>query len=70
MRAKSHDQRKGQWLVNKIRSDPEYKESFDKAYNEDTKEKTMGVYWKALVEQILFNIENDEYDKFMGDYNE
>lgn len=71
MRAKSHDQRKGQWLVNKIRAENNYKynRAFQDAYNEDNKEKTMGHYWKALVEQLLFNMENDEFDKYMEDYN-
>lgn len=65
MRAKNHDQRKGQWLVNKIRTSPEYKDAFDTAYvTQDPLD------WKALVEQILFNIENDEFDKYMDDYNE
>lgn len=64
-RAKNHDQRKGQWLVNKIRSDPQYEEAFSRAYKSDNHSA-----WKQLVEQILFNIENDEYDKYMGDYND
>jgi len=65
MRAKSHDQRKGQWLVNKMRSDPQYKSAFELAYSSNTPND-----WKALVEQLLFNIENDQYDEYMGDYNE
>ncbi len=71
MRAKSHDQRKGQWLVNKIRAETNYKynRAFQDAYNVDLKEKTMGCYWKALVEQLLFNMENREFDEYMEDYN-
>jgi len=74
-RAKNHDQRKGQWLVNKIRSpdNKRYAEEFKKCYKLEREEyvKTgeFGNYWKAYVEQILFNIENDEYDKYMEDYD-
>jgi len=67
MRAKSHDQRKGQWLVNKIRADTNYKynRAFQDAYNEDNPD----LSWKALVEQLLFNMENREFDEYMEDYN-
>jgi hypothetical protein len=64
-RAKNHDQRKGQWLVNKIRMSDKYASRFVDAYDH----KNM-MSWKALVEQILFNIENDEYDSYMDDYND
>ncbi len=68
MRAKNHDQRKGQWLVNKTRTHPEFyriseretrKVYDDQALLED----------KALIEQLLFNMENDMFDEMMGDYN-
>lgn len=67
MRAKSHDQRKGQWLVNKIRADTNFKynRAFQDAYNEDNPD----LSWKALVEQLLFNMENREFDEYMEDYN-
>lgn len=67
MRAKNHDQRKGQWLVNKIRADTNYKynRAFQDAYNEDNPD----LSWKALVEQLLFNMENREFDEYMEDYN-
>ena len=51
MRAKSHDQRKGQWLINKIRS--EYQ-----------------IWHKEAVELKIWNMENDEFDRLMGDYND
>lgn len=70
MRAKSHDQRKGQWLINKIRfNNPKYQKDFD------------GIDWKKLglpqakyiedsiIEHILWNMENDEFDELMGDYD-
>lgn len=71
MRAKSHDQRKGQWLVNKIRTAPENqkymckKEDYDKygleyCVNAD----------KAFVEVMIWDMENDEFDKLMKDYND
>ena len=67
MRAKNHDQRKGQWLVNKIRADTNYKynRAFQDAYNEDNPD----LSWKALIEQLLFNMENREFDEYMEDYN-
>lgn len=67
MRAKHHDQRKGQWLVNKIRADTNYKynRAFQDAYNEDNPD----LSWKALIEQLLFNMENREFDEYMEDYN-
>lgn len=67
MRAKNHDQRKGQWLVNKIRADTNFKynRAFQDAYNSDKPD----LSWKALVEQLLFNMENREFDEYMEDYN-
>ena len=65
MRAKSHDQRKGQWLINKIRSNFDY---------EKLRKETVGVELfvqeKIMVELRLWNMENDEFDKLMGDYND
>lgn len=68
MRAKSHDQRKGQWLINKIRSRrdfvfPTFEEL--KAGNAQI----MNLEVKARVESIIFNMENDEFDKLMSGYN-
>ncbi len=61
-RAKNHDQRKGQWLVNKIRSNPKYKKHYTDAIDDHNSE-------QALVERIIFSIENDEFDEYMEDYN-
>lgn len=62
MRAKNHDQRKGQWLVNKIRfSNNKYKEDFQNISSVEDHH--------FLIESIIFNMENDEYDKYMEDYN-
>lgn len=55
MRAKSHDQRKGQWLINKIRT-------------EDYTNKKMDMEDEQIV-SILFNIENYEFDKLMENYD-
>ena len=65
-RAKSHDQRFGQWLVNKIRTDPKYKEGFDECYKDPSNPSE----WKAYVEQILFNVENQEIYDWIKDYND
>lgn len=66
MRAKSHDQRKGQWIINKIRSDPKFPKIDYKKLGLD---KGSDVE-KRMVELRLWNMENDEFDRLMGDYNE
>jgi hypothetical protein len=58
MRVKSHDQRKGQWLINKIRNKFDYSK-----ISSIEQEKTM-------IELRLWNMENDEFDRLMSDYNE
>ncbi len=59
MRAKSHDQRKGQWLYNKIRVTdmPECKSETDL------------ILHKARIADIIWNMENKEFDKLMEYYN-
>lgn len=54
--AKSHDQRKGQWLINNIRKKFDY-----------SKIKTVQDE-KWLVEVTLWDMENNEYDEIMGEY--
>ena len=69
MRAKSHDQRKGQWLVNKIRTHPEfYRISERETRKEDDNQALLED--KALIEQLLWNMENDMFDQLMGDYDD
>ncbi|UVF62465.1 hypothetical protein [Nitrososphaeria virus YSH_922147] len=68
MRAKSHDQRKGQWLINKIRNGLDFPkleftgtetyEELDKIFQDQ----------KTLIELRIWNMENDEFDRLMGDY--
>ncbi len=65
MRAKSHDQRKGQWLINKIR----FADDFPKPRKSLTPEECVA-FEKAVVEIRLWNMENDTFDKLMGDYDE
>ena len=63
MRAKSHDQRKGQWLINKIRgNNPKYRDSYSIISSVEDE--------KWLTENFIWNMENDEFDKLMADYNE
>lgn len=54
MRAKSHDQRKGQWLINKIR------DKHDNVYGED---------YARVIEYIIWNMENEDFDRLMEDYD-
>lgn len=66
MRAKNHDQRKGQWIINKIRMS----ETFPKIdYKLLGLEKGI-LLEKSMIERKLWNMENDEFDRLMGDYNE
>lgn len=68
MRAKSHDQRKGQWLINKIR----FADNFpiptqEQIYSHDL-DWFIG-YEKRIIELRLWNMENNEFDEYMKDYN-
>ena len=58
MRTKPHDQRKGQWLINKIREQFNYKDI--KSVDQE----------KRMIELRLWNMENVIFDKIMSDYNE
>lgn len=69
MRAKNHDQRKGQWLINKIRSAKDFPHPTKKQYEELGLEKC-GMIEKSNIELRLWNMENDEFDKLIGDYND
>ena len=54
-RAKNHDQRMGQWIVNKIRTD-----NFSENHRD----------WSdSDIVHYLFNIENREFLDLVGDYN-
>ena len=54
--AANHDQRKGQWLVNTIRS-----------RNNLTKVDSLDEYYR-LIELRLWNMDNNEFDEIMGKY--
>ena len=56
-RAKSHDQRFGQWLVNKIRTQ----------YSDECKGYTTP---DEQITKILFNMENPELYELLRDYND
>lgn len=62
MRAKTHDQRKGQWLINKIRQSEKYHDSYKDAWDHGKE--------KQFIEMLIFNIENKEFDEFMSDYDD
>ena len=69
MRAKSHDQRKGQWLVNKIRTHPEFYRISERETRKEYDNQAL-LEDKALIEQLLWNMENDMFDQLMGDYDD
>ena len=54
-RAKNHDQRFGQWLVNKIRT----KDNKKYAHIDDLN-----------IQGVIFNMENQEFLDYMEDYND
>ena len=66
MRAKSHDQRKGQWLINKIRFDP----SFPKINYKKLGLENGILIEKQAIELRLWNMDNNEFDRLMSDYND
>ena len=71
MRAKNHDQRKGQWLINKIRNKSSFIESMKKVWdnNELAPVEKLSME-KSLIELRLWNMENHEFDDMMRDYDE
>ncbi len=68
-RAKSHDQRFGQWIVNKIRSAKDFPQFDAKDYQEMGLNKVVNMQ-KALVEMRLWNMENDKFYDMVKDYND
>lgn len=56
--AKSHDERKGQWLYNKLR--PQEKE--------DVKIPISHKNYEEYITNRLFNMDNDEFDRLMEKY--
>lgn len=61
MRAKSHDQRKGQWLINKIRMDTKFQETCERISKADKVEYYLQEKW--MVENQIWNMENDEFNR-------
>ena len=72
MRAKSHDQRKGQWLINRIRSERDPWDTFAHMSKEEIRAKGVDNIINALgkkIEMRIWNMENDEFDRIMEDYD-
>jgi len=67
MRAKSHDQRKGQWIINKIRFAKDFPQF--KPTESDTLTSLVNKEAK-IIELRLWNMENNEFDKLMSGYND
>ena len=68
MRAKSHDQRKGQWIINKIRTTKDFIKTYSEVAGNMAMNDAISLE-KSMVEMRLWNMENDEFDKLMEDYN-
>ena len=68
MRAKSHDQRKGQWIINKIRFNTEFQKECEEIAEKDNVE--YSVQEKHMVENILWDMENDIFDGMMREYDD
>lgn len=68
-RAKSHDQRFGQWLINKIRQTKKYQEAMSE-YTTKYKSKGYLEFEKCWIETFIWNVENPEIYEMLKDYNE
>jgi hypothetical protein len=60
-RAKNHDQRFGQYLINKIRTSEKYSKGYNKACKSG--------HEKEFIEMVLWNIENPDLLELIKDYN-
>ena len=65
--AKSHDQRKGQWLINAIREDPKFPKITKKDIENQSLNQAINNN-KAMIELRLWNMTNEEFEKIMGRY--
>lgn len=68
MRAKSHNQRKGQWLINKIRMDPKFQETCERISKQDKTD--YSTQEKYMIEVTLWEMENNIFDELMRGYND
>ena len=68
MRAKSHDQRKGQWLINRIRFNSDFVDECVRISAKDNID--YSTQEKHMIEVRLWNMENDEFDRIMRKYDE
>ena len=66
MRAKNHDQRKGQWLINHIRMGIDYKEIADRT----TSLNDLTRIENNIIHQRLWHMENGEFEAQMRLYDE
>ena len=62
MRAKSHDQRKGQWIINKIRTTKDFIKTYSEVAGNMAMNDAISLE-KSMVEMRLWNMENDEFEK-------
>ena len=67
--AKSHDQRKGQWLVNQIRFAKDFPYPSKSDIKRLSSENVM-MRGKVLVELKLWNMTNEEFEEIMEKYND
>ena len=65
--AKNHDQRLGQWLVNKIRFAKDFPHLSKSEIKRLGFENSM-IRMKATVELKLWSMTNEEFEKIMEDY--
>jgi len=68
-RAKSHDQRFGQYLINKIRETKEYKHIMDEYIRKHTMEGYIN-FEKNYIECKIWNMENPEFLELVKEYND
>lgn len=68
MRAKSHDQRRGQWIINKIRFNCEFQKECERISKQDNI--LYSIQEKYMVGVILWDMENDKFDGIMREYDD
>lgn len=61
---RSHDQRKGQWLYNKLRPNSEFENKLGKVDEESI------IKYKAYVADRLWNLTNKEFEELMRQYDQ
>ena len=66
--AENHDQRKGQWLINRIRSTPEFQQTCKTIASDLDLDVSYSDQEKHMVAVTLWDMTNEEFDRIMEEY--